>query len=169
MNTLPESLQHIASCITGYDPNALPVAQAQQFIARLVNPVEAVEMLPIRSSLGRVLARDVVSPIDVPAADNSAMDGYALRGADLAPAAETRLRKHRQRASPARPSTAASRPGQCVRIMTGAVMPAGLDTVVPQEFVQVDGDAGHRCRPARCGAATTGASPARTWRPAPRC
>src|SRR5207244_12752827 len=73
------SLQDIASCIAGYDPKALPVAQAQEFIARLVPRVEAVESVPIRSAPGRVLGRDIVSPINVPAHDNSAMDGYALR------------------------------------------------------------------------------------------
>ena len=81
--TLPMSLQAIASCVAGYDPQALPVAQAQQFIARLVTPVQTVEMRPVRDALGRVLARHVVSSIDVPAHDNSAMDGYALRGSEL--------------------------------------------------------------------------------------
>ena len=89
---LPPSLQEIASCVSGYDPNALPVAQAQDFIARLVGPVQAVEFRPIRDALGRVLARDVVSAIDVPAHDNSAMDGFALRGSELRADAATRLR-----------------------------------------------------------------------------
>ncbi|MDO8376619.1 MAG: molybdopterin molybdenumtransferase MoeA, partial [Aquabacterium sp.] len=71
------SLDQIAAQVAGYDPNALPVAQAQDFIARLVPRVQAVEQLAIRSALGRVLAHDIVSPIDVPAHDNSAMDGYA--------------------------------------------------------------------------------------------
>ena len=88
----PASLQHIASCVAGYDPDALPVAQAQDFIARLVQPVATVEMRPIRDALGRVLARDIVSAIDVPAHDNSAMDGYALRGSELRAEATTRLR-----------------------------------------------------------------------------
>ena len=128
-----ESLQHIASCISGYDPNALPVAQAQAFIARLVPRVQAVECLAIRSALGRVLARDVVSPIDVPTHDNSAMDGYALRSADLAPDAPTALRiAGTAFAGQAHLGGVAA--GEAVRIMTGAVMPSGLDTVVPQEF-----------------------------------
>ena len=138
MSTTP-SLQEIASCVSGYDPNALPVAQAQEFIARLVPRVQAVEMLPIRSALGRVLARDIVSAINVPAHDNSAMDGYALRGADLATDAVTVL----QAAGigfAGQQFEGTVGPGQCVRIMTGAVMPAGLDTVVPQEFVKVDGN-----------------------------
>ena len=135
----PQTLQEIASCVAGYDPNALPVAQAQEFIARLVPRVQAVEMLPIRSALGRVLARDIVSPINVPAHDNSAMDGYALRGADLSRDADTVLQStgtgFAGQAFEGRVGA-----GQCVRIMTGAVMPAGLDTVVPQEFVKVEGD-----------------------------
>ena len=75
------SLEEIASCVSGYDPNALPVAQAQDFIARFVPRLDAevVERVPLRSALGRVLARDMVSPISVPTHDNSAMDGYALR------------------------------------------------------------------------------------------
>ncbi|MBC7733536.1 MAG: molybdopterin molybdotransferase MoeA [Bacteriovorax sp.] len=136
---LPPSLQHIASCISGYDPQALPVAQAQAFIARLVPVVQTVEMLPIRSALGRVLARDIVSAIDVPAADNSAMDGYALRAADLSPDADTVL-LNAGTAFAGRQFAGEVAAGQCVRIMTGAVMPVGLDTVVPQEFVTVDGD-----------------------------
>jgi len=129
----------IASCISGYDPNALPITQAQAFIARLVPRVQAVEMLALRSALGRVLARDIASGFDVPGHDNSAMDGYALRGADLAAGAPTVLRVAGSGfAGQAQPADAAA--GECVRIMTGAVMPAGLDTVVPQEFAQVDGD-----------------------------
>ncbi len=133
MNTL----QEIASCVSGYDPNALPVAQAQEFIARLVPRVDATESLPLRSALGRVLARDIVSGINVPAHDNSAMDGYALRGAELRADAQSTLTvigtgfAGQQFSGPVPP-------GHCVRVMTGAVMPEGLDTVVPQEFVQVD-------------------------------
>ncbi len=137
--TLAPSLQEIAACVAGYDPQALPVAQAREFIARLVPKVRAIEMLALRSALGRVLARDIVSAIDVPSHDNSAMDGYALRGSDLAAGADTLLQVcGRGFAGQADLATAA--PGECVRIMTGAVMPAGLDTVVPQEFVRVDGD-----------------------------
>ncbi len=134
-----KSLQDIAAEVSGYDPNALPVAQAQQFIARLVPRVEAIEMLPLRSSLGRVLARDLVSPFDVPAHDNSAMDGYALRGSDLAPDAPTRLAlAGTGLAGQPFAGDVASR--GCLRITTGALMPAGLDTVVPQEFVSLDAD-----------------------------
>jgi molybdopterin molybdotransferase len=136
---LPPSLQDIASCVAGYDPNALTVAQAQDFIARLVPVVQAVEQRPIRDALGRVLARDIVSAIDVPAHDNSAMDGFALRGAELLADATTRLRVvgsglAGQNFSGEVPARA------CVRVTTGALMPADLDTVVPQELIQLAGD-----------------------------
>ncbi len=130
------SLQDIASCVSGYDPQALPVAQAQEFIARLVPRVKACEQLPIRSALGRVLAQDLVSNINVPAHDNSAMDGYALRAADLVAGATTRL-KIAGTGFAGQAFAGAVPAGQCVRIMTGAVMPVGLDTVVPQELTEV--------------------------------
>jgi molybdopterin molybdotransferase len=139
MSLTPTRLAEIASCVSGYDPNAMPVEAAQDFIARLVPRVEAVESVALRSALGRVLARDVVSAIDVPAHDNSAMDGYALRGSDLAASGDTML--HVAGTGLAGAAFAGSVPaGHCLRIMTGAVMPAGLDTVVPQEFTRIEGD-----------------------------
>ncbi len=139
MSTPPPTLAEIASCVSGYDPNALPVAQAQEFIARLVPRVQAVEMRSIRAALGRVLARDVISTINVPAHDNSAMDGYALRGCELAGAGDTAFAVAGTGFAGAQFDGRVG-PGQCVRIMTGAVMPAGLDTVVPQEFTRAEGD-----------------------------
>ena len=139
MPTPTPTLQQIASRIEGYDPNALPVEQAQAFIRALVPCVQTIEHLPIRSALGRVLARDIVSRSNVPAADNSAMDGYALRGTDLAADADTPLRSIGTGFAGAAFAGSVG-PGECVRIMTGTVMPDGLDTVVPQEFVRVDGD-----------------------------
>ena len=138
-HAIAKSLQEIAAGVAGYDPQALPVAQAQEFIARLVPRVQGVEVLPIRSALGRVLARDIVSAIDVPAADNSAMDGYALRSADMSLDADTVL-SIAGTGFAGRPFEGSVTAQQCLRIMTGAVMPAGLDTVVPQEFVKVEGD-----------------------------
>jgi molybdopterin molybdotransferase len=136
------SLQEIASCVAGYDPKALPMAQAQEFIARLVPRVQAIEKVALRSALGRVLARDVVSAIDVPSHDNSAMDGYALRGSELDAAGESAFTVAGAGFAGGRfEGDVAAR--QCVRIMTGAVMPAGLDTVVPQEFVRVEGTVVH--------------------------
>jgi molybdopterin molybdotransferase len=136
--TTAATLQDIGSCVGGYDPKALPVAAARDFLQRLVPRLRAVEKLALRSALGRVLAEDIVSPIDVPAQDNSAMDGYAFRAADLAVAGETVLDVVGSGFAGGDVATAIG-PGQCVRIMTGATMPAGLDTVVPQEFVRLDG------------------------------
>ncbi len=141
-----QTLDEIAACVAGYDPNALPVAQAQEFIARLVPKVQAVESLALRSALGRVLARDTVSPINVPAHDNSAMDGYALRAADLAATGDT-LIGVAGTAFAGEQYRGTVGAGQGVRIMTGAVMPAGLDTVVPQEFTRAAPD-GRICIPA---------------------
>jgi molybdopterin molybdotransferase len=133
------SLQEIAALVAGYDLKALQVAHAKEFIARLVPRVSAIETLALRSSLGRVLARDIVSNIDVPSHDNSAMDGYALRGSELSTSAET-LFEVAGSGFAGQKLIATAAPGQCVRIMTGAVMPTGLDTVVPQEFVRLDGN-----------------------------
>ena len=133
------SLQEIASCVAGYDPKSLPVAQAQEFIARLVPRVQAIEKVALRAGLGRVLANDIVATSDVPGDDNSAMDGYALRGAELRADGESAFAVAGSGFAGQRfTGTVAS--GECVRIMTGAVMPAGLDTVVPQELVTlIDG------------------------------
>jgi molybdopterin molybdotransferase len=128
------SIAQVASCIDGYDPNALPVRDAQRIIREFVEPVRATEQVALRSALGRVLAQDVTSPINVPAHDNSAMDGYALRGGDLKTDAEITLRVI-DTVYAGRPSTRVPAAGECVRIMTGGVMPAGCDSVVPQELV----------------------------------
>ncbi|MCE9660929.1 MAG: molybdopterin molybdotransferase MoeA [Burkholderiales bacterium] len=135
----PTTLQEVGSCVGGYDPKALPVAVAREFLDRLVPRLQAVEKLALRAALGRVLAEDIVSPIDVPAQDNSAMDGYALRASDLAATGDTVLAVAGSGFAGGGVAVAVGA-GQCVRIMTGATMPAGLDTVVPQEFVRVEGE-----------------------------
>jgi molybdopterin molybdotransferase len=121
-----------ASCADDYDPNSMPVDKARALIRASVRPVEGSEHLHIRSALGRVFAQDVVSPLDVPGHDNSAMDGWAVRFADLAPGAATTLARIGESFA-GRPYEGALRPGTAVRIFTGAVMPAGADTVVMQE------------------------------------
>ncbi len=141
-----QSLEDMAACVAGYDPNALTVAQAQAFIARLVPQVQAVEHVALRSALGRVLARDIVSPIDVPQHDNAAMDGYALRAADLAADGDT-LIGVAGTALAGEPFCGVVGAGQGVRIMTGAVLPDGLDSVVPQECTRAAPD-GRICIPA---------------------
>jgi molybdopterin molybdotransferase len=98
--------------------------------------------VPLMQAHGRILAQDIVSPISVPPHDNSAMDGYALRGADLSADATTILRVVGTAfAGKAWQGEVAT--GECVRIMTGAIMPTGLDTVAPQELVKAEGDSVH--------------------------
>ena len=129
------SLNQQFTCHDAYDPNALPVAVGRQLILDAVAPIEGVEHLPLREALGRVLAEAVISPIDVPAHDNSAMDGYGLRGTDLRSAGETTLQVVGS-AYAGPPLSACSRAaGEAVRIMTGAPLPAGVDTVAMQEIV----------------------------------
>jgi molybdopterin molybdotransferase len=127
-------LQDVVSCLSDYDPDALPVRHAQKIIGDFVTPIRSVEKVALRSALDRVLAADVISPISVPAHDNSAMDGYALRGADLDADGPTTL-KVVATVFAGRPSDVVPGPGECVRIMTGGVMPAGCDSVIPQEHV----------------------------------
>ena len=190
-----KTLDQIAAELQGYDPQALSASDVLVFLNQLVQPVEATLDLPLFEALGRVLAEDVISPFDVPPHDNSAMDGYAFAGQELAStlvASRTALHLAGRRSpevslqepvqtSPSQFGAAGSSPegavapaalqsqirspglegqaataielevvgtalagkawqgsaapGQCVKIMTGAIMPPGLDTVVPQEFV----------------------------------
>ena len=130
------AIDQIAAQLQGYDPQAMTADGVRDFLARLVTPVHDAMELPLFEALGRVLAADVVSPFDVPPHDNSAMDGYAFMGAQLSPNAALVLQVVGT-ALAGKAWQGSVQPGQCVRIMTGAVMPAGLDTVVPQEFVEL--------------------------------
>jgi molybdopterin molybdotransferase len=96
----------------------------------------------VRSALGRVLAADVISPIAVPGHDNSAMDGYAVRFADLKPEGETTLKRVGESFA-GKPWSGAIGERECVRIFTGGVMPQGADTVVMQERTREDGGGVH--------------------------
>ncbi len=119
--------------------NELPVAAARAAIASALRPVTGTETVALRDALSRVLSSDVVSPIAVPANDNSAMDGYALRGANLLADQPTALRALPGAVFAGAADGGTLGAGECVRIMTGAVMPLGADTVVPIELCLVDG------------------------------
>src|SRR5438445_9830965 len=134
MSTLKQAI----SCISDYDPDALPVAKANEVIRSFVNPVSGVEKLPVRAALGRMLAKDVVSPINVPSHDNSAMDGYAVRNDDLG-AGEPVTLTEIGTAYAGREFTGEVRRGECVRVMTGAVMPKNTGTVGLREAVTGNG------------------------------
>jgi molybdopterin molybdotransferase len=117
----------------------LSVEEGRERILASIQPLSGSERLDLRSALGRVLAGPAVSRIDVPGFDNSAMDGYAVRSADFSGRARGE--------APITGSSLAGKPfngilgeAQCVRIMTGAVMPEGADAVIMQEHVELDGD-----------------------------
>ncbi|BAO87038.1 gephyrin-like molybdotransferase Glp [Caballeronia cordobensis] len=136
--------KEFSACVAHYDPNALPVTAAQDIVRQWAVPRTRnaqAERVGLVDALGRVLAEDVISPIDVPAFDNSAMDGYAFAGAALAGGGATLDLAVAGTALAGKPFDAALHAGQCVRIMTGALIPPGCDTVVPQELVTREGDA----------------------------
>ncbi|MGH8693813.1 MAG: molybdopterin molybdotransferase MoeA [Burkholderiales bacterium] len=130
---------HELSNASDYDPNAMPVEKARSHIRAFLEPVTAVERLNIRAALGRVLAEEVISPVNVPQHDNSAMDGYAVRFDDLKQDGEAML-KVIGTAFAGKPFEGDVGPGQAVRIMTGAVIPKGADTVIQQERAKTSGD-----------------------------
>ena len=119
--------------------SSLSMQQALERIERLVEPVGGWQSLPLRQALGGVLAEDLVSPLDVPGHRNSAMDGYALSSTDLPAEGIAELRLIGT-AFAGHPFQGRVERGQCVRIMTGAKMPDGADTVVMQEQAEADGD-----------------------------
>jgi len=131
--TPPRITDLLAELAPAGDPPAdLPVAQVQALLQHLAQPVRGTESLPLSSALGRVLAGDITSAVDVPPHDNSAMDGYAFCGSLLANGAPLSL--------PVAGTVLAGQPwqgsvpaGAALRIMTGALLPTGLDTVVPFE------------------------------------
>ncbi|MDE2089151.1 MAG: molybdopterin molybdotransferase MoeA [Gammaproteobacteria bacterium] len=126
-------------CMDDHEPASLTVEEALRRIGAAVAPVEGNERCALRSALGRVLAEDIRSGIHVPAHDNSSMDGYAVAGADL-PTGGVRELKVIGTSWAGKPYPGRVQSGQCVRIMTGAVIPDGADTVVIQERVERDGD-----------------------------
>lgn len=126
-----------ASCSDDYDPDSMPVDQARLHIRNYLTPAKTRECLPLRSSLGRVLAADILSPCNVPNHDNSAMDGYAINADDLQPGTTSLHIAGTAFAGKAFEGKVLR--GECVRIMTGAVMPENCDTVVIQEQVQLEG------------------------------
>jgi molybdopterin molybdotransferase len=136
--TTPHTLAGVTSD-SDYDPNSMPVAKARAYIRAFLRPVTTVERLHVRTALGRVLAEDIDSGIDVPGHDNSAMDGYAVRFADLKSDADSALRVVGASFA-GNPYEGSLGTGEAVRIMTGGVIPAGADTVVMQERVKASTD-----------------------------
>ena len=116
----------------------LPVAEAEKMIGARVAPVSGQEMAPLREALGRVLTADLIAPFNLPPFDNSAVDGYAVRGEDIDSAREQRLTII-DRVAAGHAAAHAVKSGEAVRIFTGAPMPSGADTVFMQEDCRIDG------------------------------
>jgi molybdopterin molybdotransferase len=141
-------VKNAPGCADNAEPGLLSVEQAEQRIFNSIKSLHCPERVDIRNALGRTLATDVHSNTNVPAHTNSAMDGYAIRAQDI-PVDDTVLLTLAGTALAGRPFTGSVSAGQCIRIMTGAKLPDGCDTVVMQEQAKVDGDsiridAGHR-------------------------
>ena len=117
----------------------LSVEQVQALLRQKILPITESETIGLHKALDRVLAQDVISPISVPPHDNSAMDGYAFDGACLAQGGRIALTVAGT-ALAGKAWAQSLNAGECVKIMTGAIMPAGLDTVVPLELTERDGD-----------------------------
>ena len=127
------------SCADDYDPQSLSVAAALSTINAATEIVDGYEQLTLKDALDRVLAEDLISSINVPGHDNSAMDGYAIRYSDLDTNANTSFTVI-DTAFAGHPSEKSIGYRECIRIMTGAVMPAGSDSVIMQEHVLQDGN-----------------------------
>jgi molybdopterin molybdotransferase len=122
-----------------FDPDSLSANEALERILDAVEPVQGKEKVELRTSIGRVLATDIKSNINVPSHDNSAMDGYAVRAADI-PSSGTSELNIIGTVFAGKPLDKTITPGTCARIMTGGVIPEGADTVVIQEQTEQNGD-----------------------------
>jgi molybdopterin molybdotransferase len=122
-----------------FDGDALPVADALQRIGALVAPVSGEETIDLSLALDRILAAAVISAVDVPSHDNAAMDGYSFASADLQAGKVSSLPVVGE-AFAGRPFEGLPPAASAIRVMTGAVMPPGHDTVVAQELVEREAD-----------------------------
>jgi molybdopterin molybdotransferase len=117
----------------------LPVSDAERLIVERVAPVGECETVALRDAVGRVLAEDIVAPVNVPPFDNSAVDGYAVRGEDL-DAEHERALGIVDRVAAGHAARQMVKGGEAIRIFTGAPMPEGADTVFMQEDCRIEGD-----------------------------
>jgi molybdopterin molybdotransferase len=117
----------------------LPLVEMERLIGERITPVAETERVGLRDARGRIIAADLKAPVDLPPFDNSAVDGYAVRHADLKSDGDTSLVIGGRLTAGSRPDVAL-KAGQAIRIFTGAAMPSGADTVFMQEDVTVDGN-----------------------------
>lgn len=129
------------NCADNNDPDSLSVDVARQRIASLLPVIQGWEKCALRDALNRVLQRPIISPVQVPPHTNSAMDGYAIRSGDIQ--TETFALLQVGIAYAGKPFIGKVKPGQCIRIMTGAVVPEDCDTIIMQEHAEVEADTIH--------------------------
>ncbi len=124
------------SCMDDFDQNSITTDQALKKIFNAISPIDENEIIPIRDALNRILGENIKSKINVPSARNSAMDGYAINKNDI-PVDKTNTLKIIGKSLAGKPYINSIKKGECVRIMTGAVMPNEADTVVIQEHASI--------------------------------
>ncbi len=124
------------SCMDDFDQNSITTDEALKKIFNAISSIEENEIIPIRNALNRILGENIKSKINVPSARNSAMDGYAINKNDI-PVDKTNTLKIIGKSLAGKPYINSIKKGECVRIMTGAVMPNGADTVVIQEHASI--------------------------------
>ncbi len=127
-----------------FQSDFLSVTEARNAISTLIQDIQlqakrsdAIEKLPLKQCLGRILANDILSPINVPATDNSAMDGFAFNSKDLKTDREQIHLRIVGTVYAGQTSVPPTQASECIKIMTGAMMPPDCDTVIPQEFTQL--------------------------------
>lgn len=138
MTTDPPDTQ-LDTCLEPIETGALAVPDARRIILSLIQPLSEREQVSLKEGLDRILGEDLLAPFSLPPWDNSAMDGYAVRSADL-PTSGRRQLTLIGTAMAGSPFHGQVEAGQCVRIMTGGVIPRGCDTVIMQEQVAREND-----------------------------
>ena len=130
MNDCVSTIKDLTGVLPSYNPDSISVRLAHDLVSGFVSPVGGMEKVPLRHALGRVLAEDVVAPVSVPCSDNAAMDGFAFssRNLDLSNPVMLKIAGF---SAAGHPYLGRIQFGECIRIMTGAVVPEGCDTIVP--------------------------------------
>ena len=128
-----KDLSNEPGCLAEYDPNAMQIESAKKLINSFIKPIKEVESIKLIDSLNRVLAIDLVSPINVPNYDNSAMDGF---GFNISSLKNTNKLKVKDTVLAGKPIKSFVKDGEAIQIMTGGKIPIGVDTVIPIELVK---------------------------------
>ena len=132
-----KDLSNEPGCLAEYDPNAIKIESAKKLIHSFINPIKATESIKLIDSLNRVLADNLVSPINVPNYDNSAMDGFAYKSN---PKDNSKIFKITSTVLAGNISKSSLKNGEAIKIMTGGKIPEGADSVIPIELTTLSGN-----------------------------